>query len=118
MHRKVLVSVCGHAPKWMSATIAPERAPTIVPREEVDTADVGAGSGYIVVVYDNDYNTLDEVVRILRKATGCTMREAAIETWEIHHLGKSVVHHGEREECERVAGIIRTIGIRVEVLEE
>jgi hypothetical protein len=28
------------------------------------------------------------------------------------------VHHGGREECERAAGIIRTIGIRVEVVEE
>lgn len=76
------------------------------------------GSGFLVVVYDNDRNTWDDVVMILQKATGCTLEEAEIETWEVDNLGKSVVHHGSREECERAAGIIRTIGIRVEVIEE
>lgn len=52
------------------------------------------------------------------KATGCTVEEAHIETWEVDNLGKSVVHHGSKEECDRAAGIIRTIGIRVEVVEE
>jgi hypothetical protein len=41
-----------------------------------------------------------------------------METWEIHNLGKSVVHHGSQQECERAAAIIRTIGIRVEVRQE
>ena len=49
---------------------------------------------------------------------GCTEEEAYIETWEVDNLGKSVVHHGSHEECDRAAGIIRTIGIRVEVVEE
>ena len=76
------------------------------------------GSGYIVIVYDNDKNTWDEVTSVLQKATGCTLEEAEIETWEVDNLGKSVVHHGGKEECDRAAGIIRTIGIRVEVVEE
>jgi hypothetical protein len=41
-----------------------------------------------------------------------------METWEVHHLGKSVVHHANAEECERVASVIRTIGIVVEVRED
>ena len=76
------------------------------------------GSGHIVIVYDNDKNTWDEVVMVLQKATSCTQEEAEIETWEVDNLGKSVVHHGGKEECHRAAGIIRTIGIRVEVVEE
>ena len=75
-------------------------------------------SGYIVIVYDNSKNTWDEVTMILQKATSCTLEEAEIETWEVDRLGKSVVHHGGQEECNRAAGIIRTIGIRVEVVEE
>ena len=75
-------------------------------------------SGTIVIVYDNDTNTYEQVVSILQQATGCTAEEAYIEAWEIDHLGKSVVHHGSRQECERAAGIIRQIGIRVEVTEE
>jgi len=84
---------------------------------EIETMEPGTGQGgSIVVVYDNDTNTFDEVIWILQQATGCTLEEAEMETWEIHHLGKSVVHHASAEECERVASVIRTIGIRVEVL--
>ena len=74
--------------------------------------------GYVVIVYNNDHNTYDEVMDILMRATGCTAEEAWIETWEVDHLGMSVVHHGEQEECERAASIIRTIGIKVEVRQE
>jgi ATP-dependent Clp protease adapter protein ClpS len=99
-------------------TVAPERTAVIVPeREDLDTRR-SEQEGYIVIVYDNDKNTWDEVVMILQKATGCTLEEAEIETWEVDNLGKSVVHHSGKEECDRVAGIIRTIGIRVEVVEE
>jgi ATP-dependent Clp protease adapter protein ClpS len=99
-------------------TAAPEQTTTIVPeREDLDTRR-SEQEGYIVIVYDNDKNTWDEVVMILQKATGCTLEEAEIETWEVDNLGKSVVHHGGKEECDRAAGIIRTIGIRVEVVEE
>jgi ATP-dependent Clp protease adapter protein ClpS len=71
-----------------------------------------------VIVYDNDVNTYAEVIHILQVATGCTVEEAQIEAWEVDNLGKSVVHHGAKEECERSAGIIRQIGIRVEVTQE
>jgi ATP-dependent Clp protease adaptor protein ClpS len=69
----------------------------------------------IVIVYDNPVNTWDQVILILQKATGCSLEEATNETWEIDTLGRSVVHHGDREECERAAAIIRTIGIDVVV---
>lgn len=103
-----------------AATIAPERTSTVLPETERDKAmrDDFEGDGYIVIVYDNDKNTWDQVVYILMKATGCTREEAEIETWEVDNLGKSVVHHGNKRECEKVASIIRTIGIRVEVVEE
>ena len=73
---------------------------------------------WVVVVYDNDRNTFEEVTVILMIATGCSFDEASMETWEVHHLGKSVVHCADREECERVASVIRKIGIRTEVYEE
>lgn len=101
-----------------AATAAPDVATPTRP-EIADDEQIGAGpGGYIVVVYDNDYNTVDEVIRILQHATACSLEEASIETWEIHNLGKSVVHHGSQPECDRAASIIRTIGIRVEVVEE
>ncbi|NLI01231.1 MAG: ATP-dependent Clp protease adaptor ClpS [Chthonomonadales bacterium] len=88
----------------------------VVETPETEVQDPTTGTGeHIVIVFDNDYNTIDEVIEILMKATGCGVQEAAMETWEIHNLGKSIVHHGSATECERAASIIRTIGIKVEV---
>ena len=70
---------------------------------------------YVVIVFDNDFNTWLEVMSILQKATGCSLEEAEMETWEVHFTGRSIVHHGDRAECERAANIIATIGIRVAV---
>lgn len=85
-----------------------------------DIREQGPGLGedtHIVIVFNNDFNTWDEVRNILIAATGCTRKEAEIETWEVDNLGKSVVHHASEEECQRVAAVIRTIGIQVEVCE-
>lgn len=89
----------------------------LLPDLQQQDTDTGLGE-HIVIVYNNDYNTYDEVIEILMRATGCPLEEAQIETWEIDHLGKSVVHHGSEEECERAASVIRTIGIVVEVRPE
>jgi ATP-dependent Clp protease adaptor protein ClpS len=73
------------------------------------------GGDWLVVVFNNETNTFEEVIDILQKATGCPLPEAEMETWEIHHVGKSIVHHGDKAECDRAAAIISTIGIRVSV---
>ncbi len=78
----------------------------------------GTGSaGCVVIVFNNEHNTFDEVILILQVATGCPRQEAEMETWEIHNRGRSLVHHGDREECDRAAEIIRSIGIQVRVEE-
>lgn len=83
---------------------------------EINEQGPGVGNGdHIVIVYNNEHNTYDQVTSILIRATGCTLEEAQIETWEVDHLGKSVVHHASNQECERAAAIIRTIGIQVDV---
>jgi ATP-dependent Clp protease adapter protein ClpS len=98
--------------------MSPERTSVMEPEIEERATDRGGGEGWIVVVFNNDHNTYEEVIHILMLATNCSQEEAEIETWEVDHLGKSVVHHADKEECERVASVIRTIGIQVEVLEE
>jgi hypothetical protein len=75
-------------------------------------------SGWIVTVYNNDYNTYEEVIAILILATACHYEEAYLEAWEVDHLGRSVVHHGKETDCQRVGDIIAKIGIRVEVTQE
>ena len=88
-----------------------------LPEHEDSTSGLG-GHGWIVTVFNNEVNTYDEVVHIMMVATRCTEQEAFIETWEIDHLGKSVVHHGSQGACDHAASVIATIGIRVEVSHE
>jgi ATP-dependent Clp protease adapter protein ClpS len=88
---------------------------TIVLPERQESLGVESDEEYVVIVHDNPVNTFDEVIAVLMLATDCPLAEAEMETWEVHHLGKSLVHHAERPECERVASVIRTIGIKVEV---
>jgi len=92
--------------------------PSIIERPIEETTDSGTGDGWIVTVYNNEHNTYDEVLMILMIATNCDAEEAYIETWEIDHLGKSVVHRAAESECQSVASIISTIGIQVEVSQE
>lgn len=89
-----------------------------VERPEIDLSSSVEQESWMVVVYNNDENTYEEVIMILMIATQCSMEEAEIETWEIDHLGKSCVHFADKEECEAVAEVIRKIGIEVEVKKE
>lgn len=91
---------------------------TVLPDREVDSGTGSAQGRWIVTVYDNEYNTVQEVMATLISATGCTVEEARIETWEIHHLGKSVVHCASEDECLEVQRKIAKIGIRVEATED
>jgi len=93
-------------------------APGTIERPEINQSSTSGRECWIVTVYNNDHNTYEEVVYILMAATQCEISEAEIETWEVDHLGKSVVHVGGQEECEAAAAIIGQIGIRVEVSEE
>jgi len=93
--------------------------PGITVEPEIHESDTnGLYGGWIVTVFDNDFNTIQEVMAVLMVATRCTREEAAMETWEIHHLGKSVVHHGTEQVCQNAAAVISRIGIKVEVSEE
>lgn len=86
---------------------------------EPDQLDASTGSdGWMTVIFDNDDNTVDEVVDIIMQATGCDHEEAFIEMWEAHTYGKASVHFSGQSECEAVAEVIRSIGVRTEVTRE
>ena len=93
-------------------------APGILERTLEEVQGPGTGGGYIVTVYNNEHNTYDEVMMILMVATECDADEAYMETWEIDHLGKSVVHRACEEDCKSVADVIASIGIEVAVTED
>lgn len=112
--REDLRGSLGGAPTGVAGAL-----PGTIELPEIQESDTSTRWGeWMVVVYDNDTNTYDEVVMVLMMGTGCTAEEAYIEAWEIDHLGKSVVHFASETECLNAAAIIAKIGIRVEVSKE
>ena len=83
---------------------------------EPEIQDTHTGTDrWMVVIYNNDTNSMDEVVDILIRATGCDEQEAEIETWEAHTYGKAPVHFAAKNECESAAQVISSVGIKAEV---
>ena len=69
-----------------------------------------------VVVHNNDYNTFDEVIKVLMKAVpGMPYEQAVGYAYEVHNTGAAVPFCGPKERAEAVAAVIRTIGIKVTV---
>jgi ATP-dependent Clp protease adapter protein ClpS len=79
----------------------------------------GTGSGrWMVVIYNNDHTPMELVVLALIRATACTLQEAEMETWEAHHFGKAPVHFAAKQDCEKAAAVIESIGVKTEVTPE
>ena len=70
---------------------------------------------YEVRIIDNDYNTYSEVIQITALALGISEESAFAVAWEVDHNGFCVVAHAPKGEADRVAEIIRLIGIEVQV---
>jgi ATP-dependent Clp protease adapter protein ClpS len=70
---------------------------------------------YEVRIIDNDYNTYTEVIQITALALGISEEMAFAVAWEVDHNGFCVVAHAPKGEADRLAGIIRLIGIEVQV---
>jgi ATP-dependent Clp protease adaptor protein ClpS len=68
-----------------------------------------------VILYNDDWHTFNDVITQLVKATGMSGDEAEAHAWIVHTEGRSRVFDGAREDCERVAGILREIRLHVEV---
>ena len=90
--------------------VLPERGGERLPQ----SGPPGTDKPYVVIVYDDDWHTFEQVETQLQKATGCTLEKAEALSHEIDGSGRAVVFAGEQEECERVANILREIRLQVE----
>lgn len=88
----------------------PEASPDLAP----ESGPPGLDKPFIVIVYNDDYHTFEQVEIQLQKATACTLEKAEAFAMEIHTQGRSVVFAGQAEECERVACVLREIKLQVE----
>src|SRR5918911_1544567 len=101
------------APERIASPVAPERG---VERDFDPELLRRLLPPYKVVVHNNDYNTFEEVIRILVRAVpGMTRERATALAFEIDQTGAAVPYVGPKEHAEAVATVIRTIGIRVTV---
>jgi ATP-dependent Clp protease adapter protein ClpS len=73
---------------------------------------------WMAVIFNNDTNSMEEVIEALMRATGCDLEEASIEAWEADHYGKAPVHFASHEKCQEVCNCLGRIGLKTEVTQE
>lgn len=85
-----------------------------------ETLDPSAGEQgrHMVVIFNDDHTEYEAVVTVLMQATGCDRQEAEMETWEAHHHGQAAVHFSSQSDCNEVATVISSIGVKTEVRRE
>ena len=68
-----------------------------------------------VILYNCDCHNFDEVILQVQKATGCDLTRAEMIAMEAHFKGRAICYRGNRDQCHRVARILRQIGLQCEV---
>ncbi|MFQ5604222.1 MAG: ATP-dependent Clp protease adaptor ClpS [bacterium] len=68
-----------------------------------------------VILFNDEIHSFDEVILQLQKAAGYSVLEATRITLEAHFKGKAVAYKGDFSACNRVAGVLREIGLLVEI---
>ena len=69
---------------------------------------------YVVILYNDDHHSLDEVVHQTQRATGYDLERCIRITLEAHTQGRAIAYTGSEADCERVAVILRQIRLQVE----
>ena len=69
---------------------------------------------WVVILYNCDCHTFDEVILQLQKALGCPLETAERIAEEAHFRGRAIAFTGEPDKCEAVANILRSIKLQVE----
>lgn len=68
-----------------------------------------------VILFNDEIHTFDEVIVQLVKATGCSFEHAEHVAWTVHTEGKALAYEGDFEDCMRVQGILREIGLVTQI---
>lgn len=71
--------------------------------------------GWNVILYNDNFNTRDNVVMWLQKGTGCSLEVAEHVMVTAHTTGRAIAFSGAKEKCQQVANYLRGKGLQVEV---
>ena len=77
-----------------------------------ETVDVDGP--WVVILYNCDCHSFDDVIMQLQKATGCSLEKAFQIALEAHTRDRAIAYTGAAEKCEHVASILRAIKLQVE----
>lgn len=111
----------GHV-MWPTGSPAgrPERAkpapaaPDVEVMEEEETEE-RLNDPWVVILYNDEIHSFDEVIEQLVKATHCSVKQAEKHAWTVHTKGKDIVYKGTFEECFQVQGVLREIQLVTEI---
>jgi len=81
---------------------------------EREAPPIERGGPWVVILYNCDCHTFDEVIAQLQVATGCSQAKAEQIAEEAHQRGRAIAYTGEESRCEHAASILRAIGLQVE----
>jgi len=85
----------------------------VLPRYDEDT-DIADEGPYVVILYNCDCHTPEEVVVQLQKATGYDIERCIRIMLEAHTRDRAIAYTGSQEDCERAASVLRQIRLQVE----
>jgi ATP-dependent Clp protease adapter protein ClpS len=88
------------------------KQPVLPGHEEQNEIDIQ--DPYVVILYNDDYHPVDQVVSQVQKATGYDLERCIRITLEAHTRGRAIAYTGSSVECERAAAILRQIRLQVE----
>ncbi len=81
--------------------------------EEIVTP-VDTDGPWVVILYNCNCHTFDDVIGQLQLAISCSLEQAESIAFEAHTRGRAIAFTGEAPEAERVAGVLRAIRLQVE----
>ena len=94
--------------------VLPEEATRYAPIERESWGPPGTDQPYIVILYNCDCHSFEDVETQLQKATGCTLEKAEAYAIEVDTEGRSIVFTGDARDCDQVANVLREIRLQVE----
>lgn len=94
-------------------TAEPEIDERYLPRLD-DDLDSDLEDPYVVILYNDEYHGMDEVVAQVQKATGYDIERCLRIMLEAHTRGRAIAYTGTQEDCERAANVLRQIRLQVE----
>ena len=77
--------------------------------------DSDTGNPWNVILYNDDFHSMDEVVAQIMIAIGCNFGRAYAIMIEAHMKGRSIAYSGSKSKCHQVAQILRRIRLQVEI---